>query len=147
MGNEWCEQGGACGLLARDLDVRKSYPDGIYWLTVGRDPRFEQRQAQLVRMLTGRNEPITISEQGRTLLGEVLRGRACLLILCDVWTVRDMKALDAIDEAGMVLITTRNSGIGRDLGDAKYSLDQLRPEAAQDLLARTSGTDRFLIPG
>ena len=42
--------------LARDEGVRRSFPDGVYWITLGQNPDIPSRQAQLIEMVSGGRE-------------------------------------------------------------------------------------------
>jgi hypothetical protein len=48
--------------VARDLEVRQAFSDGIYWLTLGQKPNLLDLQNRLLRQLTGSKETL-ISEQ------------------------------------------------------------------------------------
>src|SRR3981081_541120 len=44
--------------LARDSEVRQSFPNGVYWLTIGQKPNLLGLQNQLLRQLTGSKQAL-----------------------------------------------------------------------------------------
>ncbi|HMP75225.1 MAG TPA: NB-ARC domain-containing protein [Kiritimatiellia bacterium] len=136
------------GALARDRLVRQAYPDGVFWVCCG--PHMTQddalhRQRELVRMLGGRDDFVTVRE-GLVRLGARLAERAALLVLDDVWTVGDVAAFDALGPRCRTLITTRDAGVLHTLRGETVPVSLFREEDALRLLADAVGRSPSELP-
>jgi len=132
--------------LARDAEVQQAFPDGVIWVTLGQDPTITTRQLD-VAVALGTNPGIFHDEQhGKTHLGRILTDKACLLILDDVWNVRDATAFYALGARCRMLITTRHAAIGRAMGAVAIRLDALTDEQAAVLLADWAGQAPDRLP-
>lgn len=132
--------------LARDQALRQAFPDGIYWLTLGREPILTTLQSQLARSLGGAESHIDDPQGGRALLRELLAGRRCLLVLDDVWRAEHAAALEVVDLPGRLLVTTRDAGLIASLGAVEQRLEVLDEESALALLAEWAGQPREALP-
>jgi hypothetical protein len=132
--------------LARDEGVRRAFPDGVIWLTIGQTPAITSRQRQLALALGHDPSPFEDEQQGKARLSEVLAGKACLIILDDVWEVKHAAAFNILGPECRMLITTRDAGIIRSLDAVERRLDVLSDEDALTLLAKSAGRDREELP-
>ena len=135
-------------VVARDDGVRVAFPDGIFWLSIGRDLQERdllQIQSKLAKSL-GNGSVFESLNEGRKWLQELLADKACLLILDDVWESRDAGGFDSLGPNCRMLITTRNADIITDLGGVEYSLDLLEEPEALKLLADWAGIDADSLP-
>ncbi len=108
-------------VIARDLCddplVRAAFPDGILWITLGKDPKLRAGMRTWVNALGG-----TISENAPTVanfkqtLMDLLRDRTCLLILDDVWKHTNAEQFFVGGPRCRVLLTTRYNEIAYELG-------------------------------
>lgn len=129
--------------LAHDEDVQTSFPDGIFWLTLGQKPTeadLISRQVQLAWALGERHVVFTDSRQGRAFLRDLLTDKTCLLILDDVWAAAHATELAVIDKRArsQLLITTRDQSIIRTMGALEQQLSLLDDETALMLLAQVT---------
>jgi hypothetical protein len=98
------------GALARSLESRHAFVDGIYWLDMRRVPRPEaglEALTQLVasRLGAGGGAAVGPAEQRLTAL---LQGRRCLFVLDNVDTVDQLEGIvRCTDTTARVLVTTR----------------------------------------
>jgi len=135
--------------IARNPEVRRVFPDGIFWITVGRTtsiPSLLSLQSQIVQEL---GEPFRAFEdlqQGRMRLSSLLSNRACLFILDDVWDYEDTKAFDVLGPRCRMLVTTRDAEIITALGATEHRLDVLSNEDALELLASWVGQNKESLP-
>ena len=115
--------------LAREQEIEKAFPDGVFWIVIGQTPAIESLQAQLVAQL------------GRpgSRLRRVMADKTCLLVLDDVWTADHAEAFRGLGPSVRLLLTTRDASLINVLGSREYSLDRLRDEQAIDLLGKWSG--------
>lgn len=81
--------------IARDPEVRRSYPDGIIWVAVGHQPDRVRLQRDVARHL-GSQEPFQTEVQGQGVLRQLLAQKAVLLVLDDVWQAADAQAFDVL---------------------------------------------------
>ena len=132
--------------LAGDDDIRRAFPDGVFWLTLGQAPDPLALQAALIRFVTGKAEAVATVAEGRDRLRARLDGRACLLVLDDLWRIDDARAFDVLGPRSRLLTTTRNADLLVALGAATRSLDVLDEDSARDLLAAWSGQPRAALP-
>jgi len=79
--------------LARNRQVRQSYPDGIAWISCGQNLAADALLnclRDLVRHLGG-DDTFQSLPQGQGVLRELLQAKAVLLVLDDVWQATDAK--------------------------------------------------------
>lgn len=133
-------------LLAHDHQVRRAFPDGIFWITMGQQPGLLERQRLVAQSMEAAAFFDTIP-QGRANLGELLASRAVLLILDDLWEVSDAAAFDVLGKRCRMLITTRDSSLVTALGGMQHQVQLLSKADALLLLAQwTSYTVAELPP-
>jgi hypothetical protein len=132
--------------LARDEEVRRAFPDGVFWVTVGREPALTLRQSQLAEALGDPLRAFEDVQQGKARLSELLADKACLLILDDVWNAKHAGAFDALGPHCRMLLTTRDAAIIVALGATEHRLDVLSDEQALGLLADWAGQDVEALP-
>ena len=73
--------------LARNREVRQSYPDGIIWISCGQKLTRDDLLARLrdVAKDLGGDTGFDSIPQGQGVLRELLQAKAVLLVLDDVW--------------------------------------------------------------
>jgi WD40 repeat protein len=126
--------------LARDLEVRHAFPDGIYWLTIGQKPDVLALQNQLLRqVVTDSKETLTTEQEAKDALREALEGRSALVVVDDVWTIDQADAFSVTAAPARLLITTRNQEILVGLGAEEHRIDVLLPSGALKMLAEWVG--------
>ncbi len=135
--------------LAADEDSRATYPDGIYWLTVGWDvSRLPRLQAQLLRMAGGAAGAGSVSTAaGRLALRHAFAGRRALIILDDVQRVDDVLAFDLADSPSRLALTCGDAALPRGLGATAHVVEPLREVPSLKLMARICGVPPGKLPG
>ena len=133
--------------LVHDPEVRKAFPEGIFWLTVGQAPKSDAQggkahllglQAQLVSQMTGAQPAFVTVQQGKDALRKALVGRRALVVLDDVWTIEDADAFCVDAPPARPLITTRNDEVLVGVG-AEHHVDVLLLSDALKMLAGWAG--------
>ena len=132
--------------LARDDEVRTAFPDGVFWLTFGREVDPRTRQAELVRALGEAAPAFDSWRDGRAYLSELTAARACLVILDDVWREEHAEAFTRLGDGCRLLVTTRDRAVLEKIAAAEHRLDVLSPERALDLLASGVGQAVDALP-
>jgi len=96
--------------LARRPEVRRAFPDGIFWITLGQKPQLAEQQRWLARQL-GDEALFPDERSGKETLRKLLSGRKVLLVLDDVWQREHAEAFNVIGAMGRILLTTRDAGL------------------------------------
>ncbi|HEW97189.1 MAG: hypothetical protein DRR16_02215 [Candidatus Parabeggiatoa sp. nov. 3] len=95
--------------LARETEIRLTFPDGIFWHTLGADADLLAHQIAFIETLGESTTDILDIEQGTKSLREICATRACLLILDDVTDAQDILPFNLVVEHCQLLITSSDS--------------------------------------
>jgi WD40 repeat protein len=130
-----------------DPELAALFPDGVAWMTVGRNRAVPDIQAELAAVLggdkPGRNEDWQVH---RARLRRIVEGRRGLVVLDDVWT-RDHYDPVRLDAPGMqVLITTRNQELAGELGFTQVLANELGLDQARELFASLADVPTADLP-
>jgi tetratricopeptide (TPR) repeat protein len=123
--------------LARNRDIRQSYPDGVVWISFGQnltDDDLIKRQRDLIRHLGGGIQFSSLA-QGQGVLRELLAGKSVLIVLDDVWSAKDAKPFDVLGPRCRMLVTTRDDGILHALHGERVPVSLFTETEALQLLA------------
>jgi hypothetical protein len=97
--------------LCFDKRVRKTYPDGILWVTMGEEVTEDGRLAKLrdlIRWWTEKEVPaFQTVEAVSAALRRVLENSRVLIVLDNVWNVADLIPFKGLGKESALLITTR----------------------------------------
>jgi TIR domain/NB-ARC domain len=130
--------------VVRDELVQRHFPEGIYWVPVGRGADICIAQARLIRALGGTVTGREDEEVGIGLIGDLLTDRSCLVVLDDVWRSSDVDAFQSVGELSRLLITTRNAQIAANASEIQ--VDTVGDREALELLAVWSDQDVGRLP-
>ena len=124
----------------QDRAVRRRFPGGVCWITVGRDLDGEglaQRISEAVWNL-GREGPAftSLEEAARALAGTLMGRRRMLLVADDVWTSSQMAPFVTAGRAGRLLVTTRRPTVLAGAGARQVEVDAVPGQVARKILAR-----------
>jgi WD40 repeat protein len=133
--------------FARACDTRRVFRDGVAWETLGT----AVSQVSLLRSLGAafgdQIEGYADVETATARLAQFLGGRACLVVLDDVWNAVEVEALvNALESRCRLLITTRDAGVATALGSQMHRLDVFSDPHAMQLLADWSGQPPQRLP-
>jgi len=139
--------------FGRACFTRRSFTDGVIWLTFGR-PDNRRPDIVLVNLrrvgveLADPDLANADADAAPRRLADCLAQKACLLILDDVWEQAHAYAFvrAAENTRSRVLLTTRDGGLARSLNAVQCDVDVLGEEAALQLLAKASATRRERLP-
>lgn len=121
--------------LARDLEVRRHFPGGVYWVTVGERGDLVALQLALLERLGAARPQLRSRESAAAALRDALDQRRCLLVVDDVWTAAAAAGFDVTGPLGRVLYTTRDERVLEAVGAHVRRVDVLPEDAARALLA------------
>jgi WD40 repeat protein len=128
--------------LARDPVVRRAFPDGVHWVTLGEHADPVQAQRTLARQL-GLDGDFRTAEGGQEALRERLLGHRVLLVVDDAWAAADAEAMLVTDSPGRIMVTTRHPLVLARLRADQAVVDRLGPDDARRFLARATGDERL----
>jgi len=131
--------------LARDLQVRRAFPDGVFWIPIGQQPNIVEVQRLFAHALAdaGSFESVT---QGRARLGALLASKAVLVVLDDVWERAHAEAFSVLGPRCRSVITTRDAGLLTSIGATQFHLDLTTEDEALALLASATGVTPDALP-
>lgn len=121
-------------------------PDGVLWVTCGRDATPAQVQRRLAAAAGSDAQFGDDVEVGRIVLERLLSGRDCLIVLDDVWGMEQLRAVPQLGEPVRMLLTTRNDALARDAGFSTVAVAELALDAARALLAGWVGLEAAELP-
>jgi WD40 repeat protein len=134
--------------LCHDEAVQQAFPDGILWVTAGKEPmknlceRINEIRTALGDQPGSDERELTCINRYRTLLRE----KAALVIVDDVWRVADLKPFLAESVRSCLLFTTRDASIAAAVGAHEHLATLLTPAKSREVLARYSGVAAENLP-
>lgn len=133
-------------IVAHDEEVRRRFPDGIFWQPLGQNPSLRLRQLDLCKTLGDPEPQFEDVQGGKVHLRELLKNKTCLLILDDVWQVDDADAFNVLSSSSQLLLTTRNLEPIHGLNAQEFQLSILSDTQAQAMLASYAGQHPENLP-
>ncbi|MCT7993789.1 NB-ARC domain-containing protein, partial [Laspinema olomoucense] len=125
--------------VARDEAVGERFPDGVLWVTLGQEPNLLTRLVDCVGYFTGTLPYFQDVPQGKAALAQQLEGRACLLVLDDVWQMSHAAAFDGLGPRCQLLLTTRDGKLVTGLAAQGHEVGLLSEEQGLGLVAQWAG--------
>jgi Ran GTPase-activating protein (RanGAP) involved in mRNA processing and transport len=125
-------------IFLHEEDVRARFSDGMAWVVLGNDgPCLTARQEDVHEQLLWRrpDSPFKDATQGTQVLRRALAGRACLLVVDDVWEKGHARAFDCLGPEGVLLITSRFDGVVSAPPQACVKVDVLTPKDGEAAMA------------
>jgi WD40 repeat protein len=122
--------------LTRDEVVQQAFPDGIVWITLGREKHdFTQQMREIAKALGedigGCDNPLACQNHYRSMLAI----KAALIVADDVWSTSDIDPLLAESPRSRFLLTTRDASIINFLGAREHKAELLDEAQSRELLA------------
>jgi WD40 repeat protein len=133
--------------LCLDEVTQAAFPDGIIWLSLGREPR------ELVLLLREAGKVLGDPPDGydnlrsaSNRLRNCLRDKAALIILDDVWDPRDVAPFLFDSLTSRLMVTTRDGRVAVALGAEQQELSVLSREQSLELLSLWANCDIAQLP-
>ncbi len=127
--------------------VRAAFPDGIVWLTFGRNVPVLAKAAELAFALTGAPTSFNSVSEARGQLGLHTADKRLLLVLDDVWEPAAVDPFIGLGTGCRVLITSRDLRVLERAQADTHRLDLLDLPAARRFLAEAVGQAEATMPG
>lgn len=128
--------------LCHDEAIQAAFPDGIFWVKIGREPGDLVKQMKSIGTALGDiPEHYDSPEAGINRLRVILPDKATLIVLDDVWDAQHVEPFWTTAPRCCLLFTTRDRRVGLRLGAKEVRLDVLKPEEALALLRQWAQRD------
>jgi hypothetical protein len=123
--------------LTDDEVVRRAFPDGIVWITAGKERKRDliEELRQIAEVLgddANTGKKVTDWQDEYRIR---IANKAALIVVDDVWSKADIEPLLAESPRSRFLFTTRDASIGRFVGAHEHRADLLDLEQSRALLA------------
>src|SRR5579885_3160496 len=136
--------------LARAAETRRACLEGVLWLMAGREADAAVVRQNITRALTALKVAAESSEDQPALedrLRQTLDGKACLLVLDDVWDLEQARPFaKVLGPRCRLLVTTRDRSLVTAMGAQEHSVEVLGRDEALERLAEWSGQVREALP-
>lgn len=130
--------------LANDIEVKRYFKDGIYFIQLGESPDIENIQIELLKYMGIDNAELATIKID---IEQALLDKKALFIIDDVWDIRHINFLNIKNQDVKTLITTRKRDILRAIGAKEYLVNLLHPEQSLLLLKKKVGViEEALLP-
>jgi len=127
--------------LCHDEAIQDAFPDGVLWVNAGQEPLHNLRD-RINEIRNALRDQVSPGESDLACINRyrsVLRDKAVLLVVDDVWRVADIESFLVESARFCVLFTTRDTSISASLGAREYRAGLLTFEKSREILARYSG--------
>lgn len=126
--------------LANDYFVRRTFKDGILWLSVGSEPKLPKLWSTLAEYLDDETQSFTEAEweKARDFFEKKTQDKEYLVILDNVWDSDHVKAFSRLGEQSRLFVTSRHANILVEIDADLHPVDVLSDTSARDLLANAA---------
>jgi WD40 repeat protein len=135
--------------LCRDEVVQQAFPDGVVWITIGKESAFDAltRMREVGRALGDDLSRYENELAAKNRYRSTIRKKAALIVVDDVWRSSDLEPLLAEDSPrSRLLFTTRDVSIAAAVGAREHVADLLTAEQSREVFARWSRTEITSLP-
>ena len=139
--------------LARDQEIRRSYPDGVIWVRFGKMPEPENEQHQRIEQLQrdvvgylGGDLTFIGHVQGKSVLRQLLLDKSVVFVFDDVWQARHVAEFIELGPRCRALITTRDAGIVNTMEGALFQVQLFSETESLQLLAEATKVEVESLP-
>jgi WD40 repeat protein len=135
--------------LCQDEVVQQAFPDGIIWVTAGRESIFDivTRMREVGKALKDDLTRYDTELGSKNQYRSTIRLKAALIVVDDVWKVSDIEPLRAESSPrSRMLFTTRDASIAAAVGAHQHTANLLTVEQSREVLANWSGIESTKLP-
>ncbi len=132
--------------LTRDYFVRRSFPDGVFWLSFGTEPSLVQIWIRARDWLGGNRKTFTDAMEARDFFAKQTADKECLFILDDVWESEHARAFTRLGDKCRLLVTSRYAKVLDEIDAHSYKLGLLSDEEAHELLMKNAEIEAGDLP-
>lgn len=125
--------------LAHDAGVRRRFPDGIFWVTIGQDGDVVAAQLDLLRRLDPEVATPATAEEIAQNVRSLMARRRLLLIVDDVWSAAAAQNMRLTGSRGRTLFTTRDAAVLAAVRAKPFSVGLLSLDGARELALAVLG--------
>ncbi|MEL6526458.1 MAG: NB-ARC domain-containing protein, partial [Chloroflexota bacterium] len=122
--------------LARSCDVRRHFPDGVFFIEVGKKPDLLARMAAIGAIFGDDRQQYIDMNAAAQRLSAILADKHALLVLDDVWEHGHAKVFQVAHTRCRLLVTTRIRGLLTTLNMQSAGLSNLTESEGLDLIAK-----------
>lgn len=127
--------------LARDYFVRRTFKDGVFWLTLGTARRLFDVWTQLAGYLGYEGKSFKDAKEAQDFFEQATQGKEILLILDDVWQSDHAEAFLHLGENCRLFASSRQKDILSAIDAHTYAIGILSDTEAEALLKRVAKVD------
>jgi len=128
--------------LCWDEVVQAAFPDGIFWVEIGREAReLVPRMAQIAAHLGDDPKLYSTLETSQDNLRNLLRSKAALIVLDDVWDAKMIDPFKANAPRCRILFITRDGTIAQQHDAQEIHLGVMTPAESLEFLRSRAGRD------
>ena len=128
-------------VLADEYFIRRTFKDGIFWLTIGTEPRLNEIWSQLADYLGHPRDDFKDADDAKAFFELYTRDKECLFILDDLWKKEHADAFLNFGAKSRILASSRRADILAELELVTLAVDEMNNAQAQDLLKRVTKLD------
>jgi WD40 repeat protein len=123
--------------LTDDEVVQRAFPDGIIWITAGKERNgdFSMEMREVARALGDESDPHDTPLASRNRYRAAITTRSVLIVVDDVWSKADVEPLVAESPRSRILFTTRDRSIARVVAAREQWVELLDMAQSRHLLA------------
>lgn len=134
--------------LCHDEVVQQAFPDGIIWISIGRQSAFDvvTRLREVGKALSDDLSRYDNELGCKNQYRSTIRHKAALIVIDDVWYSSDIEPFLAESPRSRLLFTTRDASIATAVGAQEQTVGLLTNPQSRKVLARWSGTAIRRLP-
>ncbi len=129
--------------LCHNPQVREAFPDGIVWLTIGKESSVSLEE-QIKGLAAALNQEFQVYSPAA--YRSLLQGKQILVVVDDVWKQSDVEPFLPGPGEAKLLYTSRDKTLAGPLGAKSEEVGVLEQPQARRFLARWSGRENLPLP-
>jgi hypothetical protein len=134
-------------MLCHDRAVQDAFPDGVIWVGLSHEiTDLVPKIREVGRALGDEPKHYDTAEGASNRLRTILRNKATLIVVDDVWDLKQIEPFLADAPASSLLITTRKQDIPVSLGAKRAEVGILSEAQSLEVLERWTGVSRHELP-